>query len=73
MQGWAQMRQEHEQHALQQGHSILRDWIKGQATAVECGILSFEATFMPHMLASDGCPAPSRNRSAAQADRRKGG
>jgi hypothetical protein len=24
-------------------NSILRDWIKGQVTAVECGILSFEA------------------------------
>jgi hypothetical protein len=32
---------------LRQGHvavnSILRDWVKGQMTAVECGILSFEA------------------------------
>ena len=37
-----------------QGHiavnSILRDWIKGQVTAIECGILSFEAVFMPFML-----------------------
>jgi hypothetical protein len=44
--------------ALEQGHvavnSILRDWIKGQVTAVECGILSFEAVFMPYMLTSDG-------------------
>lgn len=51
-------RQEYEQAALRQGHtavnSILRDWIKGQMTAVECGILSFEAVFMPYMLTSDG-------------------
>jgi hypothetical protein len=53
-------RQEYEQAALRQGHvavnSILRDWIKGQVTAVECGILSFEAVFMPHMLTRDGRP-----------------
>ena len=49
---------EYEQAALRQGHiavnSILRDWIKGQMTAVECGILSFEAVFMPYMLTADG-------------------
>ena len=53
-------RQEWEQAALRQGHvainSILRDWIKGQVTAVECGILSFEAVFMPYMLTNDGRP-----------------
>jgi hypothetical protein len=51
-------KQEWEQRALQQGHiavnSILRDWIKGQMTAVECGILSFEAVFMPFMLTGSG-------------------
>lgn len=49
---------DYEQAAVRQGHiavnSILRDWIKGQVTAVETGILSFEAVFMPHMLTSDG-------------------
>src|SRR5262249_17224243 len=53
-------KQEWEQKALRQGHiavnSILRDWIKGQVTAVECGILSFEAVFMPHMITNDGRP-----------------
>lgn len=34
--------------------SVLRDWIKGQMTAVECGVLSFDAVFMPHMLLKDG-------------------
>jgi hypothetical protein len=57
-------RQEYEQAALQQGHvavnSILRDWIKGQVTAVECGILSFEAVFMPFMLTNDGRPLHER-------------
>jgi hypothetical protein len=55
---------EHEQAALRQGHvavnSILRDWIKGQVTAVECGILSFEAVFLPFMLTADGRPMMER-------------
>ena len=29
-------------------------------TAVECGILSFEAVFMPYMLTSDGRPLLER-------------
>lgn len=40
---------EYEQAALRRGHvavnSIIRDTIKGQVTAIECGILSFEAVF----------------------------
>jgi hypothetical protein len=55
---------EYEQAALRQGHvavnSILRDWIKGQVTAIETGILSFEAVFMPHMLTADGRPLIER-------------
>lgn len=51
-------RADHEQAALRQGqiaiNSILRDWVKGQITAVECGILSFEAVFMPYMLTDNG-------------------
>jgi hypothetical protein len=51
-------RTEYEQAALRQGHiavnSILRDWVKGQVSAIESGILSFEAVFMPHMLTADG-------------------
>jgi hypothetical protein len=57
-------RQEYEEAALKQGHitvnSILRDWMKGQVTAIECGILSFEAVFMPFMLTSDGRPLHER-------------
>jgi len=57
-------KQEHEQRALAQGliavNSILRDWVKGQVMAVECGILSFEAVFMPYMLTRDGVPLMER-------------
>jgi hypothetical protein len=34
--------------------SILRDWLKGQVTAVECGVMSFEAVFFAHMLLPSG-------------------
>ena len=49
-----------EQNALNQGmvavNSILRDWVKGQITAIETGVLTFEHVFMPYMLAADGRP-----------------
>lgn len=49
---------DYERRALMQGlvaiNSILRDWVKGQLTAVECGVMPFEATFMAHMVTSDG-------------------
>lgn len=52
------------QKVLAQGliavNSILRDWVKGQVTAVECGVLSFEAVFMPYMLTNDGRPLMER-------------
>jgi hypothetical protein len=51
-------RQEWEQKALAQGliavNSMIRDWIKGQVTAIEAGMLSFEVAFMPHLITSDG-------------------
>jgi hypothetical protein len=57
-------RVDYEQAALKQGHvavnSILRDWIKGQITAIETGILSIEAAFMPYMLPADGRPLIER-------------
>ena len=57
-------RHDYEQKALQQGHiavnSILRDWIKGSVTAIEAGFLSFEAAFLPYMLAADGRPLQDR-------------
>ena len=55
-----QNRHDWEQKALAQGmiavNSILRDWIKGQITAIDTGILTFEHVFMPHMLCHDGRP-----------------
>ena len=53
-------RKDYEEKAYNQGliavNSVLRDWIKGQITAIECGILSFEAVFMPYLLTENGVP-----------------
>ena len=35
-------------------YSILRDWIKGQVTAIETGILSFEGAFLGQILLENG-------------------
>lgn len=35
-------------------YSILRDWIKGQITAVETGILTFEGAFLGQLLLGNG-------------------
>lgn len=59
-------RHDYEQTVLTQGllavNSVLRDWIKGQVTAVECGVLQFDAVFMPYMLTADGRPLVDRLR-----------
>jgi hypothetical protein len=51
-------RGDYERRALMQGlvavNSMLRDWCKGQLTAVECGMMPFEAVFMAHVIAGDG-------------------
>jgi hypothetical protein len=51
-------RAKHEAKALRQGqiavYSILRDWIKGQVTAVETGMLSFEGAFLGQILLNNG-------------------
>lgn len=51
-------RTDHERKALEQAKvsvcSILRDWVKGQTMAIECGVLSFAAAFMPHMMLPSG-------------------
>jgi hypothetical protein len=48
----------YEQRAVDQGaiavHSVLRDWIKGQITAIECGALTFEAAFLAQIMLPDG-------------------
>ena len=49
---------DYERRALQLGQtavwSMLRDWIKGQITAIECGILSFEGAFLGQIMLADG-------------------
>jgi hypothetical protein len=49
---------QHEQAALEQAKisvcSILRDWIKGQVTAIEVGILSFEGAFLGQIMLGNG-------------------
>lgn len=49
---------EHERKAKQIGsvavYSMLRDWIKGQITAIETGILSFEGAFLGQILLPTG-------------------
>ena len=49
---------EYERKALKIGqtavYSILRDWIKGQFTAVETGMLSFEGAFLGQIMLPSG-------------------
>ena len=49
---------DHERKALQQAeisvYSILRDWIRGQVTAVEVGMLSFEGAFLGQIMLPSG-------------------
>lgn len=51
-------RQQHEERALKIGsiavYSILRDWVKGQVTAIEIGMMSFEAAFLSHIMLPSG-------------------
>lgn len=51
-------REGHESKALRIGqtavYSVLRDWVKGQITAVEIGMMSFEAAFLSHILLPSG-------------------
>lgn len=46
-------------------YSILRDWIKGQVTAIETGILTFEGAFLGQIMLPDGRTIMER----VQADR----
>ncbi|MGE0334470.1 MAG: hypothetical protein AB7Q76_04205 [Gammaproteobacteria bacterium] len=51
-------KQQHERKALDIAsiavYSILRDWIKGQVTAIETGILTFEGAFLGQILLPSG-------------------
>jgi len=44
--------------------SVLRDWVKGQTTAVECGVITFHEAFMPHMVLPNGQRVIDAARSA---------
>lgn len=47
-----------ERQALAQGmlatSSILRDWVKGQVTAIETGIIEFRHVFLPYLVTGTG-------------------
>jgi ABC-type transport system involved in Fe-S cluster assembly fused permease/ATPase subunit len=49
---------DHEREAMRVAsmavYSVLRDWIKGQVTAVETGILSFEGAFLGQIMLPSG-------------------
>jgi hypothetical protein len=49
---------DHEREAMRVAniavYSILRDWIKGQVTAIDCGILSFEGAFLGQVMLPSG-------------------
>lgn len=49
---------QHEEKAKEIGgvavYSILRDWIKGQTTAIETGILTFEGAFLGQIMLPSG-------------------
>lgn len=51
-------KQTHEREALRVAslavYSILRDWIRGQVTAVETGILTFEGAFLGQLMLPSG-------------------
>lgn len=51
-------RVQHETAAMEQAKisvcSVLRDWIKGQVTAIEVGILTFEGAFLGQILLGNG-------------------
>ena len=49
---------EWEERAVEQGmvavNSILRDWVRGQITAVETGITEFRHVFLPYLVTAGG-------------------
>lgn len=79
-------RADHEAKAMKVGgvavYSILRDWVKGQVTAIEIGMMTFEAAFLSHILLPSGMsviehvqaqkmlPAPSNTEVRAHSPRK---
>lgn len=72
--------EQHQSRALEIGsvavYSILRDWVKGQVTAIDTGVMTFEAAFLSHIMLPSGrsvieevqqrkmLPGPSENGDA---------
>lgn len=69
-------RVEHERRALDIAsiavYSILRDWIKGQITAIETGILSFEGAFLGQILLPNGKTVMEHTQAAGLLEGPKG-
>lgn len=63
---------QHEARAFDQAQvsvcSVLRDWIKGQITAVEVGILSFDGAFLGQILLPNGQTVLERAQTPFGAD-----
>jgi hypothetical protein len=55
---------EHRKRAMQQAkisvYSVIRDWVKGQVTAVEVEMMSFDAAFLGNIMLSDGSTVMER-------------
>ena len=70
-------KQQHEKKAVEIAsvavYSIIRDWIKGQVTAIETGILSFEGAFLAQMLLPSGQTVLEHAQSANLLPAPKGG
>jgi hypothetical protein len=67
---------QHQAKALAQAEisvcSILRDWIKGQITAVQTGMLSFEAAFLAQLLLPNGETVMDKAGALLRLEDRKG-
>lgn len=63
-------RAEHEARAMRQANlsvwSILRDWLKGQVTAIEIGMIDFDAAFLAQIVLPDGGTVLERVKHTGQ-------
>lgn len=68
---------DHERKALEIAstavYSILRDWIKGQVTAIETGILTFEGAFLGQLMLPSGKTFLEHAQAAKMLQAPKGG
>ena len=53
--GWTEMfLRENPWHTRRRSTSILRDWVRGQVTAIETGITEFRHVFLPYLVTASG-------------------